>query len=329
MKRRIEWIDVCKGIGIFTMICGHIGLPHIIDKYIHAWNMPIFFILSGYLFKEYKIKDLLIRRSKSLLVPYFSFGVILYILSILRNFIKNDTNLVKQLIDLFTINTIGDLPFGNSLWFLTCIFCVEVIFMILNKYSNNEYLLAFNILIICCAGFLFSYLNIRLIWGLDTSMTAIGFYYFGYLINRYKERKVINKIYMPQINTIIVLFIISTIGIFINGYVNMRTIQYNNLILFYINSISASLMIIMMVIYASKIDLFKNIKKITLYLGKNSLVFLAFNQVVIYVIKNILELFISNKIIICIITLFTTIITLSLISIIINKKFEFLLGKFK
>ena len=42
MNKRIEWIDICKGIGILAMICGHIGLPHILDKYIHAWHMPIF-----------------------------------------------------------------------------------------------------------------------------------------------------------------------------------------------------------------------------------------------------------------------------------------------
>lgn len=328
MKRRVEWIDTCKGFGIFTMICGHIGLPYIIDKYIHAWNMPIFFILSGYLFREYKIKDLIIRKSKSLLIPYFSFGAILYILSILKNFLKNDTNLLKQLVDLFTINTVGDLPFGNSLWFLTCIFCVEVIFIILNNYSNSEKLLGSRILIICCVGFLFSYLNIRLIWGLDSAMTGVGFYYFGYLISKYKENKITNKIYSSKISSIIILFLIGTIGIFINGYVNMRTINYSNIILFYINAIANSLIIIMISMHICKGSLFKNIRKSFIYLGKNSLVFLAFNQVIIYIIKNTLELFVNNKIIISIITLFITIIVLSLISLIINSKFEFLLGRF-
>lgn len=57
MNKRIEWIDICKWVGILTMICGHIALLYILDKYIHAWHMPMFFVISGYLYKEYNIGD--------------------------------------------------------------------------------------------------------------------------------------------------------------------------------------------------------------------------------------------------------------------------------
>lgn len=46
---RLEYIDILKGIGIILMIMGHIGFGGIFDFYIHAFNMPLFFFVSGYM----------------------------------------------------------------------------------------------------------------------------------------------------------------------------------------------------------------------------------------------------------------------------------------
>ena len=46
---RITHIDIFKGIGILFMVMGHIGFSSIFDKWIHAFHMPMFFFISGYL----------------------------------------------------------------------------------------------------------------------------------------------------------------------------------------------------------------------------------------------------------------------------------------
>lgn len=328
MKKRIEWIDLCKGIGILSMICGHIGLPYFADKYIHAWNMPIFFILSGYLYKQYKNKEIMLKKSKSLLIPYISFALILYVCSCIKNILVNDTDLVKQFIDIFTYNTMGDLPFGNSIWFLTCIFFVEVIFNFLKNFSKNEKILAGFILLICTAGYLLSIYNIRFIWGIDSALISIGFYYVGYMIKKLNKWNVIRKLNKVKLPNIIVIFIISTILIFVNGYVNIRTVKYSNIMLFYFNGIITSIMIIKVAKYFIYKNILKRIINAIIYIGSNSLIYLVFNQFFIYITKQFFYIFFNSKIIVCGISFITTLILLTISAKIINFRLSFLLGKF-
>lgn len=59
------------------MVMGHIGFGEKFDKFIHAFHMPIFFFVSGFLYKrsDKKILYILIKKVKSLIVPYFIFGL--------------------------------------------------------------------------------------------------------------------------------------------------------------------------------------------------------------------------------------------------------------
>ncbi|APF21112.1 acyltransferase family protein [Clostridium butyricum] len=323
MDKRVDWIDISKGIGIIVMICGHIGMPSILDLYIHAWHMPIFFILSGYLFKEYDVISLIKKKSKSLLIPYLSFGFILYFFSIVKNCFKHNIDLFQQLIDLFTYNTVGNLPFGNVLWFLTSLFFVEIIFGILKKYIKKDLELFIVIMFICIIGWLFSLFNIRFMWGLDSALTSIGFYYFGYIIKKNDKFIRTNKIFI-RVPT---LFILTSLSIFINGEVNVRTTIYNNLLLFYINAILTSIMIFTIVKYIEKKGIFEKIKKGIIYIGKNSLIFMCLNQLIIYISGLGLNIVFSNQIFIRIITLIISILILSILSNIINLKFKFIIGK--
>ena len=48
--KRIDEVDILKGIGIILMITGHIEFGSVYDKWIHSFHMPMFFIISGFLF---------------------------------------------------------------------------------------------------------------------------------------------------------------------------------------------------------------------------------------------------------------------------------------
>ena len=43
--------DILKGLGILLMIMGHVGFGELFSKYIHAFHMPLFFLISGYFYK--------------------------------------------------------------------------------------------------------------------------------------------------------------------------------------------------------------------------------------------------------------------------------------
>ena len=49
MKKRIEYIDVYRGLGIILMIMGHIYFGKLFDIFIHAFHIPMFFIIDYYL----------------------------------------------------------------------------------------------------------------------------------------------------------------------------------------------------------------------------------------------------------------------------------------
>ena len=64
-KKRIEYVDIFRGIGIILMILGHIGYIGIFDKIIrhvgfnvsadivvHAFHMPMFFVVSGFFYSR-------------------------------------------------------------------------------------------------------------------------------------------------------------------------------------------------------------------------------------------------------------------------------------
>ena len=52
-QKRIESIDIIRGIAILLMMVGHIaGIPIYVDKYIHMFHMPIWFFISGWFYKR-------------------------------------------------------------------------------------------------------------------------------------------------------------------------------------------------------------------------------------------------------------------------------------
>lgn len=128
--RRIEYIDLLRGTGIVLMIMGHIGFGGMFDKWIHGFHMPMFFVVSGYFYKERTIKDLLIRRMKSLLLPYIVFGVLCSILPCAVTGQLNAEALRVLLLD----NTSG-IYFAGALWFLTSMFFTDIIYCLLEKIS--------------------------------------------------------------------------------------------------------------------------------------------------------------------------------------------------
>lgn len=82
---RIEWIDICKGIGIILVVIGHTGIGQIspaIYDYIYSFHMPLFYFLSGLTFKNDKYNSLatfLKRRFWTLILPFLILNLIVYI----------------------------------------------------------------------------------------------------------------------------------------------------------------------------------------------------------------------------------------------------------
>lgn len=331
--KRNNAIDSLKGWGIILMVMGHVGFGSLFGKYIHAFHMPLFFIISGYLIN---LKDAyyegLNKKFKTLIIPYMFFTITLGVFGLLL--FGNSFNLKIYFISKFWINTDStSIPISDALWFLTCLFFMSLIFNVYIKILKNNKLLAFLVGLSILIGTTISNFKSYMIpFGISIALGGIGFMYVGFIVKLNKEKIIFKKILNMPIWCVIILFIINLVTIYVNGYTNMRIMEYSNVILFYFNAILATL------IYYNifkKLDCYDlKINKFIQYVGKNSIVYLCLNQFVIIVLKNLIifEKFnnsIFKLIILNCLVLIATMMLLYVFSEILNRtKLRIFIGKF-
>ena len=69
-KKRIDFIDVAKGISIICIIIGHLSINEI-NRFVFTFHVPIFFLITGWFIKaETPDKKFIKKKVTSLLLPY-------------------------------------------------------------------------------------------------------------------------------------------------------------------------------------------------------------------------------------------------------------------
>lgn len=133
--KRNEFIDNLKGLAILFMVIGHSGCPELMFYYIYLFHMPLFFFISGYLFKDNYIDTPLkfvARKLKSCYIPfvkYSLFFLLIHELLVPLGFTEHYTlsNYVRQLFLIVSFS--GTEVFLGPYWFLIYLFFASVIFI--------------------------------------------------------------------------------------------------------------------------------------------------------------------------------------------------------
>ena len=132
-KKRIEWIDIAKGIGIILVIMGHtIALRY--SQWLYTFHLPLFFLLSGLVYntsKYPKYTTLLRLKSKQILWPWLKFFLIGLIVCLLIPDWRASLSLHQTLFELYTTNT-NNIQ-NSSIWYLICLFVTFNVFYFVNK----------------------------------------------------------------------------------------------------------------------------------------------------------------------------------------------------
>ena len=113
-KSRNNYISIAKAIGIILMVVGHSGCPSAIGRFIYMFHMPLFFVCSGYFFKEIANKTSLLtfcrKRIKGLYLPYLKWSLLFLLLhNVFRHFnitgskIYHAQDYIRQFIRLLTM----------------------------------------------------------------------------------------------------------------------------------------------------------------------------------------------------------------------------------
>lgn len=188
LDNRIEWIDLTKGIAIFLMVCGHTSIPMTVSNFIWCFHMPLFFIVSGMLYRPEKAEDYkryVINKIKILVIPYFFF----LICDFLYRYTWGLDFSWKMLTDGIQI---------GAYWFLQVLLVVELLNAVLIKFlcentnsKDGRVWYLFSIIILAILGY-YAYLkNIHLPYRLEVVGLASLHYGFGFIFkNMIKDYKI-------------------------------------------------------------------------------------------------------------------------------------------
>lgn len=293
-KTRIEIFDFFRGSAVMLVLLHHVGIPY--GRYILAFHMPLFFILSGYLYKKRNtiesrgFADFIKQKARRILVPYFGFELIIMCLSMIC--VRNNFNLlqnVKSILLCINLNTSAGIVL--RLWFLPCIFVSEIYFYIVNKGLKNSKVRYLVPLFFFAASKVFNIItDARLPFTLDVSLMGTGFICCGYYFYDVVERigRKMNKIQNVICNAVLmIVYILST---YFNGNLLMYIDEYGSYFLAITSSLSGSLLFIIILKRLYNICKKGIIYKYILFLGKQSLIFFPMHLVIMYFVEKILKI---------------------------------------
>lgn len=294
MKERIKFIDISRAFAIIFIVLGHtiVHSEHcgMLYKFIYSFNVVLFFIISGYLFKIKQEQFYVFLKNKFLriMIPYFVWEFLfiipyfLFSTNVDSSLGNNGSFSIKQIVLNIIIGNGNNsaLKQNTSLWFLPALFTMEVIFyFIIKKLQklNNKKFDIITLFVLFFIGIGSSYLKIDLIWGLKTVLNIGVFFYIGYLLKKYNMFE--RNSFLVKWYVSIILLLLGMIGFYFNDIVGYIDYVYGNYYLMFLSGLFISLLI-MNISY--KIKYSKGLE----YLGKNTMGILIFHKLIIILFQS-------------------------------------------
>jgi len=199
-KQRVEWVDTMRGLGILCVVYGHQQIEPTPSKWLQLTMVPLFFFASGLVFSPGKYAryiEFFRRRFRGLVVPYFFYSLVswgFWVTIWAYSFFALDVPR-PGLIVVSVLGLVG-IPYGAGagkflmtynppLWFLTCLFCADSMFYLLQRRVKSAGALLGWMTLLSLVGFAIGkVLPIPLPWNADTAATVMIYYGAGYLFRQ-------------------------------------------------------------------------------------------------------------------------------------------------
>ena len=340
--KRIDFVDLAKGICILLVVLYHINLPIPFMEMTSCFRMPLYFILSGLFFKDYGgFKFFFVKKTNKLAIPWFFFytfyAAFIPLYFILYGVFFKDyggfkyvcvNNKIRLAIPSTFFYTSGAVvlavllylafPFRYeelysgtdqilaffyekphrlpvSIWFLLCLFILNLLFYfvfaaskrISNLFSNTNSSRPFVIslisisLIIGCFGYYLNVVHVNLYMHVDSALTVMPFFCFGFLLRKYTNVLYPNRFDKYNFLFIIIAFLlIYAIGHFKSSY------RYNSyqvsLVILYFTGIIGTVAILFIAKYIKKLPIIS-------YIGRYSIIVLCTHEFIIITTRTLLN----------------------------------------
>lgn len=264
MKRRDD-LDFAKGIGIGLMVLGHsfsAGNGEALKMWFYSFHMPLFFLVSGILAREkeehHSIAYTVKHRARGLLLPYYFWCSLIAVYLC----VMGRKTLACFLDLMFNIVTFRGV---SALWFLTCLYLAEILFSVLRKAYAFSRVLGWGLaVVIGLVGLLVPNGNAVAMVFLRAG-TGMSFIWLGWIGA---------KLFIDQCRYWTVFGLLCVLQVFlsrVNGQVDMLSRAFGNGILFYVNALVGTWMIIQ-TYHLLDVKYLEKVRKGIAWLGKNSIV---------------------------------------------------------
>lgn len=305
---------------------GHSPIAKSFTLYSYVFNMPMFFLLSGYFLniKKYNFYfDYFKNLFKKIMKPYIWFSIVSVIFyAIYYRMPYYDYFTMRAMLKVFLLATRNIIFYNVPLWFLPTLFFVANVFYFVKK-IKNKWLQLLAVLIPACF-FVVAWdtvYNPKLPWTIDSGFFYLIFFSLGYYI-----KNNVFKIVVPsKIIEIIIFatsFLLNTLVIFVPAF--QKTLLRSTFVSsFPLAYFAITLLLAFSGIYVIlKISQIIKRNRILEYLGQNSLNYFALHVLIFLILNKIIrpiEFLSRDPVLLSIIYVLTATILLVPINWIVNK----------
>lgn len=288
-KDNILWIDYAKFIGIFLVIIVHSGIECNIFDFIQLFFMPMFFIISGYLYKQKDFSQNISKIIWRLVIPYLIYQFMYLPLAVLKEIIYHGLQFCEVLPKCLLGILLGDTTAMYQFFIPVCGTCWFILSMIQVRFFMSFIRLnLFNIISISIGCIIILKLlvtnKINLLFCLDNTIMAIPFFLFGYLLQRTKSALIYVNKKRLNILAIILCFFILLLFYKYNQSFNMARVttslfETKSLTITYLGALIGSYMVMLFSSFFSKANDFVNT------ISKNTLFIIFFHWFILFFIN--------------------------------------------
>jgi len=289
MSKRIEYIDIARGIGILLVVLGHNDFGYISPfgyKVIYSFHMPLFFFLSGYFLNaSIPFFEFIQKRFNSLLKPYLFIIFIIYFTSVSFEQMGFRTAIQRIAKSLYGAGYYID---WVQLWFLPHLFAVSLyaflFFMIFGKWANR-YVRSLALTVILGISSLFlhsfypfsisifgkSYELYGLPFSLDLVLLSSYFFILGSDVRQSVPEKKFESLYLLVGSGIMLILM----NLFLSPTIDFNTRKYDDYVT---NTVEALAGILFVLALSRQIELRTDkLARLFKYFGQTSLFILLFH----------------------------------------------------
>ncbi|MFD1421203.1 acyltransferase family protein [Lactiplantibacillus songbeiensis] len=246
MSKRIQWIDVAKGIGILLVVYGHAlggimnadqggntNILQVLYNIIYGFHMPLFFFLSGIFARNWVKRAVgiaLRQKITSLVIPYFIWTVITGSIMALAQKYTNSGLGIRNIL----LSPVA--PFSEY-WFLYVLFVTFVVYYFGVRLFGEQGILGIAVIFFLLRPFIYHY------WIFDAFSLNFVFFCIGtevFELNQvfefleYSKKKVLLAVLLFIIINVMNLAVLKTNNYMAESYTKALTVIIGVLLIVYI-----------------------------------------------------------------------------------------------